>query len=69
MVVSEERSGKNNTTAAPGVLAWPKLIVVMNGSQRCEMHNLALFWWVGWARSACRVAVAILVKSDSARNF
>ena len=42
---------------------------VMNGSQRCEMHNLAMFWWVGWARSACRVAVAILVKSDSARNF
>ena len=39
------------------------------GSQRCEMHNLALFWWVEWARSACRVAVAILVKSDSARNF
>ena len=44
-------------------------IVVMNGSQRCEMHNLALFRWVGWAWSACRVAVAILVKSDSARNF
>ena len=44
-------------------------IVLMNGSQRCELHNRALFWWVGWARSACRVAVAILVKSDSARNF
>ena len=44
-------------------------IVVMNGSQRCEMHNLALFQWVVWAWSACRVAVAILVKSDSARNF
>ena len=44
-------------------------IVVMNGSQRCEMHNLALFRWVGWAWSVCRVAVAILVKSDSARTF
>ena len=43
--------------------------VVMNGSQRCEMHNLALFRWVGWAWSVCRVAVAILVKSDSARTF
>ena len=28
-------------------------IVVMNGSQRCEVHNLALFRWVGG--SACRV--------------
>ena len=27
VVVSEERSGKNNTTASPGVLAWPKPIV------------------------------------------
>lgn len=43
--------------------------LVMNGSQRCEMHNLALFRWVGWAWSVCRVAVAILVKSDSARTF
>ena len=44
-------------------------IVVMNGSQRCEVHNLALFRWEGWAWSVCRVAVAILVKSDSARAF
>ena len=41
----------------------------MNGAQRCEMHNRVVCRWVGWAWSACRVAVAILVKSDSARNF
>ena len=31
------------------------VFVVMNGSQRCEMHNLAFCWWVGWARSSAQI--------------
>ena len=42
----------------------------MNGSQRCELHNLAYFRWVGWELfSVQSLAVAILVKSYSAQNF
>ena len=45
-------------------------IVVMNGAQRCEMHNRAVCRWVEWERSSVQSpAVAILVKSYSARNF
>ena len=29
------------------------VLLVVNRAQRCELHNLALFWWVGG--SACRV--------------
>ena len=63
------KKGRKILSPGAGGRGLTAKFVVVNRAQRCDYHKLALFWWVGWAWSACRVAVAILVKSDSARNF
>ena len=56
--------------SSPRIVPIERRNLVMNGSQRCELHNLAYFWWVGWELfSVQSLAVAILVKSYSAQNF
>ena len=49
-----QKKGVHPFTRAGG-WGFTAKIVVMNGSQRCELHNLAYCRWVGWEWSVCRV--------------
>ena len=65
----QKKKGVHPFTRAGGWGITAKIVVV-NGSQRCELHNLAYCRWVGWELSSVQsLAVAILVKSYSAQIF
>ena len=39
-------------------------LVVTNRAQRCEMHKLALFWWVGGLWSCVQVSVVAILAQE-----
>ena len=39
---------KEDLATSPRITASRRRNIVMNGAQRCEMHNRAVCRWVGW---------------------